>query len=232
MYRHPNKQTSELLLEDAEHNLLRLRSPNSFTTTPGLLKQSCRQILTFSEVVLHQFIRSHLNSAVIPQDRPSSTTLRSLFYRHPLIQNFVPAESQLYQYDQALAYKSKLSHKILALFWYTSMPLPARALTYRTFHNKLPTNQYLFIINKQSSPSCSLCKTQIDGPTHFLASCPIRYQIWFEVLSCYYPVIILMGSTIHILSSRLFAYNIFLNFKMAIPIDFLPFFISRTGKSG
>jgi hypothetical protein len=100
-----------------------------------------------------------------------------------------------------------LDHHQWNRFWSLSIPLTARTTWYRALHHKLPTRRMLHKHNPIQffSPTCSICCSADEDDTYFLFLCPLKLQVWSQILSLYVNSMTsyVPNDLIHILQSLL-----------------------------
>ncbi|KAI9336052.1 hypothetical protein BD770DRAFT_401877, partial [Pilaira anomala] len=90
-------------------------------------------------------------------------------------------------YQTHVEYTVSFQPSTIKRFWDCSMYPQARTLLYRVFHSRIPTNVILAQFNIVPSHLCSWCKAAPDTTDHFLVQCPLKWKVWHNVLSQYYP---------------------------------------------
>ncbi|KAI8329765.1 hypothetical protein EDC96DRAFT_418213, partial [Choanephora cucurbitarum] len=82
-------------------------------------------------------------------------------------------------------------------FWELPLHFPARNLGFRTFHQLLPSADRLAIMNIVNTKYCRLCEIAPDSLFHFTVGCPVRWSIWTELLTAYFPLHFLQPADIY-----------------------------------
>ncbi|KAI8326162.1 hypothetical protein EDC96DRAFT_431083, partial [Choanephora cucurbitarum] len=82
-------------------------------------------------------------------------------------------------------------------FWSLSLHFLPRNLAFRKLQHLLPSCDRLTLMGVVNSGQCRLCSAPPDSAFHSSVGCPIRWSIWTELLTAYFPFHVLPPSTIY-----------------------------------
>ncbi|KAI8330913.1 hypothetical protein BD560DRAFT_360918 [Blakeslea trispora] len=73
------------------------------------------------------------------------------------------------------------------VFWKLPIRPDTRTFWYRVQHGKILSQKAISHFHPDSPDSCFFCHAPKESPAHLLVECPLKWKVWFEVLTSFAP---------------------------------------------
>lgn len=178
---------SSILHYNPDLQFLRLRFPDEHSSPPILLKRLLQDITEHKTIGVQPFVRRLFFSDVTLVDIIDQSLEQQLTSAQ-LWSPFLSKTFRMHNYNASTQRKWNIPKTTVRLFWSSKMLLPARNLWYRVPSNKVPHGLACKMMNIRDDSRCTLCTAENDFQ-HLIAVCPVKYDIWQQVLQHYYPTV-------------------------------------------